>query len=610
MRQSLNLIVWLVTLTLVACAGAEKEVRFRNSELSNFNPAPKSMSPPNTVSEDPVIDPTHVKTQADYHYALGEALSLDGESEKAIEEFKLATVYDNTSATLRLRLGGEYLRQGLLTEAVEQAEEALRIEPENTEVHLFLGGLYSALKMYRQALEQYQFILKKDPKHEDVSLYVGALYVDQDKFDEAESYFLRAASVPDSEKKHLAYYYIGKMRIGQGESHYKQAEAAFVKSLEFKPSFDESVLALSELYSQQKQRPKAFRLLESFQEQFGPKKSVAFQLSQMYLDDEKYDKAYKHLQSLESFEPHNLNVKVKLALILIDQKKYDEAITKLEEIVTVAPTSDKIRFYLAAVYEETGKVELAINNFRKIESSSTYFSDAMIHAAFLFRKKQDLDSASKLMEDAIRVRNDVPQFYAFYASVLDEQKEYKKGIAMLESGIKKFPDNTQLRFYLGSMYERLGRVEDTVAEMRKIVAQDENHVQALNFLAYTFAEQSKNLEEAEGLARRAMGLQPNDGYILDTLGWILFKQGRTEEAIQYLEAAFRSKPDESVIAEHLGDAYYVFELADKAKQMYMKAVSFESDPKKVGKIRAKIGLLESQPKLRRSPASAQEQSGH
>ncbi len=564
------------------------------------------MSPPNSTSEDPVIDPTHVNSQADYHFAMGESLSLDGETEKAIEEFKLATVYDNQSASLRLRLGGEYLRQGLLTEAVEQAELALKLEPENVDVRLFLGGLYSALKMYRQAYEQYQFVLKKDPQHEDVSLFLGALYVEQEKFDEAEASFLRSAQLPNNEKAHLAHFYIGRMRASQGAAFYRRAGKAFTKALALKPSFDEAVLSLAELYGLQSERVKAYKLLESFQEQFGPKKSVAFQLSQMYLDDEKYERAFKHLQSLEAFEPQNLNVKVKMALILIEQKNYDEAIRKLEEIVTVAPTSDKIRFYLAAVYEETNRHDLAISNFKKIEPTSTYFPDAMVHAAYLFRKKQDLPAAASLMERAIRLRDDVPQFYAFQASVLDELKEYKKGIAMLETGLKKFPDNTQLRFYLGSMYERLGRFDETVAEMRKIIDQDAKHVQALNFLAYTFAEQNKNLEEAETLARRALELQPGDGYILDTLGWVLFKAGRTEEAIQYLETAVRQKPDESVIAEHLGDAYYVFELAEKAKQMYIKAVNVENDPKKVGKIRAKISLLES--KVKRVPASAKDQS--
>jgi tetratricopeptide (TPR) repeat protein len=609
MKRSLKIIALVsAMLTLISCASAEKPTHYRNSELSNFNPAPKSMSPPDvTPGEDTVVDPTHLRTEADYHYSLGEALSLDGESEKAIEEFKLTSVYDPQSAAVKLRLAGEYLKQGLLTEAVEQGESALQLEPENVEVHLFLGGLYAALKMYKQALEKYYFVMQKDPSNNDVPLYIGALYAEQERFDEAETQFVKAAHQPETEKAHLAYQYLGKMRMSQGAEHYKQAEKAFTQSLQEKPDFDEAALSLSDLFTLRGDKAKSLKLLESFQEQFGPKKSIAFQLSQAYLEAENYDKAYKHLRVLESFEPQNLNVKVKIALILIEQKKYDPAIDKLEEIVVMAPSSDKIRFYLAAVYEETGAVDLAVRNFKKIESTSTYYPDSVVHAAYLYRKKKDLDAAADLLKKSIAVRDDVPQFYAFYASVLDEQHEYKKGVEMLSAATTKFPDNTQLRFYLGSMYDRVGRTDDTISEMRKVIALDANHVQALNYLAYTFSEQGKNLEEAEQLARKAMNLQPNDGFILDTLGWVLFKQGRTEDAIQYLESAFRAKPDESIIAEHLGDAYYVFELADKAKQMYLKAVAVENDQSKINKIRAKIAELETRPQSQRRPASA---SGH
>ena len=79
------------------------------------------------------------------------------------------------------------------------------------------------------------------------------------------------------------------------------------------------------------------------------------------------------------------------------------------------------------------------------------------------------------------------------------------------------------------------------------------------------------------MALRALDLQPNDGYILDTVGWVYFRKGEIEEAIRYLEAAHSQKPNEAVVAEHLGDAYYVYELVGKAKEMYQRAVRLETD---------------------------------
>jgi tetratricopeptide (TPR) repeat protein len=292
-----------------------------------------------------------------------------------------------------------------------------------------------------------------------------------------------------------------------------------------------------------------------------------------------------------------------MALILIDGKKYDNAIVKLEEILSLAPSSDKIRYYLAAVYEEKGNAKLAIENYEMIEPSSSYYPDANVRSANLMRKNDDVRGALNLLAAAVQKRDDSATLYAYYASLLDETRDYKPGISVLEKALKKFPDNTQLHFYLGSLKDKVGDTKACIEQMRKVIALDANHVQALNYLAYTLAESAGDLSEAEQLALRALDLQPNDGYILDTVGWVYFKKGDVEEAIRYLEAAYSQKQNESVVAEHLGDAYYVHELVDKAKEMYQRAITLENDQKKADRIRAKIVSIQNGLKDNRQPAS-------
>ncbi len=563
------------------------------------------MAPPENPGEN--IDPTYVRTQADYHYALGESLSMDGQSERAVEEFKLTAVYDPEAPTVRLRLAGEYLKQGLMTEAIEQAEIGLKSDPENEDIHLFLGGVYTTLKMYPEAVKEYEAIMAKNPTNYDVPLYMGAVKAEQNLIAEAEKYFLKATVDSEYERAHLAHYYIGRMRSMQGEEGYARAERAYKDALKLKPDFEDGVVALAELYEQKNQKEKGIALLESFQSQYGPKKMIAFQLGQHYLEQEKYDKAYKHLLVLESFEPSNLNVKMKIALILIEQKSYDDAIIKLEEILSISPTSDKVRFYLAAIHEEMKDFKQAIYHFKKVEPSSTFFAESTVHVAYMYKQTKQLDQALEVMEHALTSRDDIPNFYAFYASLLDEKKDYNRGVKVLRTASAKFPQSAQIHFYLGSMLDRVGKTDDSIAEMKETLKIDKDHVQALNFIAYTYAEEGKNLAEAEEMALRALELQPNDPYIMDTVGWVHFKGGRIEEAIRYLEAAQGLKPEEGILAEHLGDAYYVFELADKAKEMYLKAVAVETDEKKLATLRNKIVSMEKN-QSGRIPASVKDKS--
>jgi tetratricopeptide (TPR) repeat protein len=302
-----------------------------------------------------------------------------------------------------------------------------------------------------------------------------------------------------------------------------------------------------------------------------------------------------------------------MALILIEKKIFDQATLKLEEILKEVPESDKVRFYLGAVYEETRQDEKAIQQFKMIPKDSQYFAEAVVHAAYLLKGTGRAAEALVVIEEGIKSKKGQaqPQMYAMHASLLDEQGEHAKAESTLTSALAQFPENAQLRFYYGTVQDRLGNKEKTIQEMQKVVELDPNHVQGLNYLAFTFAEMNKNLIEAEKLARRATHLDPQDGYVLDTLGWILYKQNKTSEAIKYLEAARKFQPTVSIIAEHLGDAYLKVSLTDRAIEMYNKAIENETDAKKKDELRLKLSAIENQrlaPDLNsRVPASTRDE---
>ena len=145
--------------------------------------------------------------------------------------------------------------------------------------------------------------------------------------------------------------------------------------------------------------------------------------------------------------------------------------------------------------------------------------------------------------------------------------------------------------------------------MSAVLEIDGEHIQALNYLAYTLAEKGDELDYAQELALKALGLKKNYGFILDTLGWIMFKKGDVGQSIKYLEAAYKQEKNESIIAEHLGDAYFNFQLAEKAKSMYIEAARTEKDVNKRRKIYEKIASIEKQVSFgkKRTPASVGDQ---
>ena len=573
---------------LTGCATAgEGGGYFKESAADVKNRAPSSMSVPN--------DATHVRTQADYHFSLAETYSLEGNSSRAIEEYKLTLVYDSSSPQVRLRLATEYIKQGLISEAMEQAKSAVERDKNNVDAHLLLGGLFSALRSYEDALKEYHLVIQIDSDNMEAPLFIGALLAEQKKYAEAGVEFEKLAKNSNNPSANVAWYYLGRVRLEENRSkNTAKAEAAFQQALATKGGYTEAALALGQLYESTNRRDRALSLYKSFQEKYGPSSGVAEELARLFIEDKNYSKAFEQLAVIESSDPADLNVKAKMAFILIEQQRYPEAIVRLEEVLALEPASDKIRFYLGAVYEEVKDYRSAISHFQKVPTASSYFAESIVHSSYLYKLLGDLPKAVATIEQGIKDKDDHAPFYALYASLLDDQKEYRKAADMLTAAVKKFPDHPQLFFFLGNMQEHLNQQKEMVVSMKRVLEIDPEHIQALNFLAYTYADSGHDLDEAEKLVRKAAELQPNDGYILDTLGWVLFKRGQFNESIRTLEAAYKIQPNESVIAEHLGDAYYHQQMPEKAKRLYMRAAETEANVANVEKIRIKIGAVDNQ----------------
>lgn len=615
-RSLLSISVLFLTFVLSNCSSVKKTVPTAKSEtfsegqyylessIDDKNKASSIFLPVAALNESQKMDSFYVRTQADYNYSLAEAYSLDGDTMKAIEAFKAVLVYDPNSESVRIRLAKEYLKLGQVNQSIEVIKEILEKNEQNREARIFLGGLYTTIKAYPKAIENYEMALKSQPAQTDVMIYLAAVYSETKEYDKAIDLFQKVLQDLNYGNKHLIYYYMGRIREEQNEPKYlKQAENFYKKSISIRPEFVDSTISLGSLYRASKDENKAIKLFQDFQRNKGPSSKIAEILSQIYIDKQKYDEAFEQLEIMETQSEDPLSIKVKMALILIEKKMFDKAISKLEEILRVAPESDKIRFYLAAVYEEVKSDAKAIEHYRAIPTSSSFYGESIVHAGYLLKNIGKLNEAIALLEDGYNKKKDLPQIYAMYGSLLDEKKDYVKAIEILESGIKKFPDNAQIYFYYGTVYDRIGKKDKVIEVMKKVVELDPNHTQGLNYLAFTWVELNVNLDEAEKLSRRAVELDPQDGYILDTLGWVLFKKGDKKESMKLLEAANRFQPGVSIIAEHLGDVYRELSMIEKAKRMYEKAKSLEKDDKKIDELTQKIIAVEKQNYPNRIPAS-------
>jgi Tfp pilus assembly protein PilF len=113
--------------------------------------------------------------------------------------------------------------------------------------------------------------------------------------------------------------------------------------------------------------------------------------------------------------------------------------------------------------------------------------------------------------------------------------------------------------------------------MQKVIALDPENANALNYLGYTYADMGTNLDEAESLIRKALKYKPDDGYITDSLGWVLYKKGLFQEALIYLEKAVKLTADDPIILEHLGDVYLQIQDRENALKYYQESLRIKTE---------------------------------
>jgi len=157
---------------------------------------------------------------------------------------------------------------------------------------------------------------------------------------------------------------------------------------------------------------------------------------------------------------------------------------------------------------------------------------------------------------------------------------------VLKEALIKFPEDYQLKFALGVLYHSLGDDQQSVAVMQELLKENPEDATVLNYIGYTYVELGVQLDDAEKLIRRALSLKPDSGFIIDSLGWLFYAQGKYEQALEYLLRAATLISDDPVILEHLGDVYQKLGEREKSLEMYQRSLKIKKEDRVAAKIEA------------------------
>ena len=274
--------------------------------------------------------------------------------------------------------------------------------------------------------------------------------------------------------------------------------------------------------------------------------------------------------------PSDGDILFPLALISLELQDNDGARRYLEDMVRWNRRVDEAHFYLGSIAENEGDFERALAEYRQA-GRGYQFLPAQSRIAVILAKQGRI---TEMREHLNLRRREYPNFYEqlvfLEAQILSDGNYEEEVFQLLDGAVSANPDNLDLLYFRATKGQRFGKLNILERDLRSIITKDPVNADALNALGYTLADLTDRHEEALALIQRALRIKPNEPAFIDSLGWVLYRLKRFEEALMYLRQALSLFPNDEVAA-HLGEVLWVTGERKEASRVWEDALELAPD---------------------------------
>lgn len=281
-----------------------------------------------------------------------------------------------------------------------------------------------------------------------------------------------------------------------------------------------------------------------------------------------------------------------IASLLLQEQARDMALLTVRQALLLRPDFVVAQVLLGEIYQEQGRGSEAIATYREIPETSPYAWLVGLRIADQYEAMDDTERALTQLDSLAAER--VDQFEPLFrkGNLLRAQERFSEAVLAYDEAEKRLgdlqPQHWALLYYRGIALEREKQWERAEADFLQALELEPEQPFVMNYLAYSWVEQHRHLDNAKEMLVRAVELRPNDGYIVDSLGWVYYRLGEYENAVPQLERAVELRPQDPVINDHLGDALWRTGRHNEARFQWRRALSLEPEADQVPLIEGKL----------------------
>ena len=370
-----------------------------------------------------------------------------------------------------------------------------------------------------------------------------------------------------------AQFAIAQAALAAGDD--AAALAAIRQAAALRPEWE--MAAIFEAQILQKRSPaEAAKSLGAFIEKNPTAREARLNYARTLVLDKRYPEARKQFEALLAANPGNTDVIYAVGLLAFQLKDFPVAEENMKRLLGLSYRDPNgVKYLLGQIAEEQKQWPRAIEWYKQIEDGDHALA-ARMRTANAIAKQGRLDEARAFLR-RIETENagEQVQLVVAEAQLLREADRHRDAYDMLGQALQKDPDQPELLYDYALTAEKLERFDVLESKLRKLIEVRPDHAHAYNALGYSFAERNTRLPEARKLIERALELAPEDYFIIDSLGWVLYRQGDLKGAATQLRRAYDGRPD-AEIGAHLGEVPWV--MGERAEADRIWKESLDSSP--------------------------------
>lgn len=562
MKLSLRLLLFPLSLLLTACATLPPEPAAPEAVPADAT-APILREPaPTTGTEEPGT----LSGALLFDILLGEVAGQRDRLDVSVSHYLRAAEESDDP-----RVAERALRIALFAKDEDAALTAARrwveLDPARLEARQSLAMLATHARIADEAYEQLEYLVSAAPDDEQAyEMITGLLARSEDRELTLALMYRLIQAHPEAAEAHLAY---GRLAL-----HADNAELALrevEQALALRPGWTDAVVLQAAVHMRLEQPEQARRELEAAIAGQPGNIDLRLALARLLLDLQDLPAAGVQFQEVVRRKPDHADARFSLGLLAVEQKQYGQAESHFRKLLASGQREQEARYYLGRVAELRDDKQGALDWYATI-TEGDYWLEAQIRTADLQAELGDLPGARRHLQ-SLRLQDPrlAVRLYLVEGEILTRAGELAEAMRLYNGVLVEAPDNHEVLYARALLAERLGESAQAERDLRRIVEADPDNFHALNALGYTLADRNERLDEALALIEKALALAPDEAAIVDSMGWVHYRLGRLDAAVEHLQRAYTLSGEDPEVAAHLGEVLWVQGRHAEARRVWDKA---------------------------------------